>query len=309
MLQEYLQYWGLKSVPFALTPDPRLLYLSKIHRECLMRLKYAIHANKGGALIVSEHAGDGKTTLIRRLIADLEAEFRNAVSVALIDHPSLTPNQMVQEICRQLGVHNPSPNRSRNLQQLRERLEYFHNLGNKCVIIVDEGQMLKDRLDTLQELRILLNFCLSSEFLLTFILMGQKELESTIKGIPEFWQRLPVRYFLGNLDRSDTEEMIRFRLTQSGYEGPDIFTPDGYDAVYNYSKGIPRVICSVADTALLIGYSSRVRTVDMLIVHEACADLEGSQQGFHYYRFLREEQRRKQGLAQGGTPPAPRAQP
>jgi type II secretory pathway predicted ATPase ExeA len=303
MLQEYLQYWGLKSVPFALTPDPRLLYPSKQHRECLMRLKYAVHANKGGALVVSEHAGDGKTTMIRRLIADLEAEFRNAVSVALIDHPSLTPNQMVQEICRQLGVSNPSPNRNRNLAQLRERLEYFHTLGSKCVIIVDEGQMLKDRVDTLQELRILLNFCLSSEFLLTFILMGQKELEATIKSIPEFWQRLPVRYFLGNLDRADTEEMIRFRLKQSGYEGPDIFTEDGYDGIFHYSKGIPRVVCSVADMGLLIGYSSRVHTVDMVIVHEACTDMEGSQQGFHYYRFLREEKKRQQGADPGGAPP------
>ncbi len=304
MLQEYLQYWGLKSVPFALTPDPRMLYLSKQHRECLMRLKYAVHANKGGALVVSDQAGDGKTTLIRRLLADLEAEFQSNVSVALIDHPSLTPNQMVQEICRQLGVSNPSPSRHRNLQQLRDRLEYFHNLGVKCVIIVDEGQMLKDRVDTLQELRILLNFCLTSEFLLTFILMGQKALEHTIKDIPEFWQRLPVRYFLGNLDRSDTAEMIRHRLKQAGYDGPEVFTEDGYDGVYHYSKGVPRVICSVADTSLLIGYSSRVRTVDMLVVHEACGDLEGSQQGFHYYRFLREEKKRQQGAAPDAKPAA-----
>jgi type II secretory pathway predicted ATPase ExeA len=280
-----------------------MLYLSKQHRECLLRLKYAIHANKGGALVVSEHAGDGKTTIMRRLTADLEAELRNAVSMAIIDHPTLTPNQLMQEICRQLGVANPSPSRNRNLHQLRERLEYFHNLGQKCVIIVDEGQMLKDRIDTLQELRILLNFCLSTEFLLTFILMGQKELEGTIKGIPEFWQRLPVRYFLGNLDRPDTEEMIRHRLKQAGYEGPDIFTDDGYDAVFQYSKGIPRVVCSVADMGLLIGYSSRVRTVDMLIVHEACTDMEGSQQGFHYFRFLREEKKRQPETTTGTRPP------
>ncbi|NOZ22467.1 MAG: AAA family ATPase [Planctomycetes bacterium] len=292
MIQEYLQYWGLKSVPFSLTPDPRLLYPSKQHRECLMRLKYAVHSNKGGALVISDHAGDGKTTLIRRLIGDLEAELRHSVAVALIDHPTLTPNQMVQEIALQLGVQKPSRQRHQNLNQLRERLNYYRNLGTKTVIIVDEGQMLADRIDTLQELRILLNFSMTADFLLTFVLMGQKALEDTIRKIPEFWQRLPVRYFLGNLDRRETEEMVRFRLQQCGHAGGDIFTEDGYDAIFHYTKGIPRVICSVADLCLLIGYSSRVRVLDMLVVHEASQDMDGSEQGFHYYKFLREEERK-----------------
>ena len=292
MLQEYLQYWGLKSVPFSLTPDPRLLYPAKQHRECLMRLKYAVHSNKGGALVVSEHPGDGKTTLIRRLIGDLEAELRHSVAFALIDHPTLTPNQMVQEICTQLGVQKPSRQRHQNLNQLRERLHYYRNLGTKCVIIVDEGQMLRDRIETLQELRILLNFSMTADFLLTFVLMGQKELEDTIRKIPEFWQRLPVRYFLGNLDRRESEEMVRFRLQQCGHTGEDIFTEDGYDAIFHYSKGIPRVICSISDLCLLIGYSSRVRVLDMLVVHEASQDMDGSEQGFHYYKFIREEERR-----------------
>jgi len=302
MLQEYLKYWGLRSVPFSLSPDPRMLYPSKQHRECLMRLKYAVYSNKGGALVVSEHAGDGKTTLIHRLTGELEAELRHSVAVAVIDHPTLTPNQMVQEICLQLGVQNPSRVRNKCLNQLRERLLYHANIGTKCVIIVDEGQMLKDRMDTLQELRMLLNFSLSSEFLLTFILMGQKELEAIIRSIPEFWQRLPVRYFLGNLDRRETEEMVKFRLRQSGYTGDDIFTPDGYDGLYQYSKGIPRVICSLADLCLLIGYSSRVRNIDLLIVHEACRDMEGSEQGFHYFKFLRQAEQKQ---TQDGTPPAP----
>jgi len=301
MLEDYLQYWGLRSVPFSLTPDPRLMYMSKQHRECLMRLKYAVHSNKGGVLVVSEHAGNGKTTLIRRLTADLEAELRHSVAVALIDHPTLTPNQMVQEICLQLGTPNPSRTRNKNLNQLKERLQYYSNIGTKCVVIVDEGQMLKDRMDTLQELRILLNFSLSDQFLLTFVLMGQKELETTIRSIPEFWQRLPVRYFLGNLDRQETEEMVRFRLRECGHTGEDIFTEDGYDALFQYSKGIPRVICSLADLCLLIGYSSRVRTLDLLIVHEASQDMEGSEQGYHYFKFLREKGERT------GTPSTPAA--
>jgi len=287
MLTKCLAHWGLHSSPFAMSPDPDLLYPSKQHGECLLRLKYALHSNKGGALVVSNNAGDGKTTVLRRLIRDLNEELAGRIAIAVIDHPSLTPNQMVQEICSQLGVLNPSRERRRNLNQLKQRLQHFHAQGAKCVIAVDEGQMLKDRPDTLQELRILLNYSYDKEFLLTFILLGQKELEETIRAIPEFWQRLPVRYFLGSLDRSDTRGLICHRLACCGYQGEDCFTPEGYEAVYTHSKGIPRVICSIADLALLIGYSNRVHRVDEIIVEEACRDMEGEGQGFHYFRFDR----------------------
>ena len=95
-----------------------MLYLSRQHRECLIRLKFCIYSHKGGALLVSEHPGDGKTTVIYRLIEDLQKELDDKLAVALINHPTLTPNQMIQEICRQLGVYQPSRSRNRNLNQL-----------------------------------------------------------------------------------------------------------------------------------------------------------------------------------------------
>ena len=101
---DYVRYWGLTKPPFALAPCPQNLFLSKQHRECLLRLKFAIMASKGGALLISENAGDGKTTVLRRLCLDLTEEFDGRVRSAFIDHPTLTPLQMIQEISRQLGV-------------------------------------------------------------------------------------------------------------------------------------------------------------------------------------------------------------
>lgn len=286
----YLDYWGLRRPPFSLSPDPTMLYLSKQHRECLIRLKYAVCSGKGGALLVSENAGDGKTSVLYRLIEDLKEELKGRLEAAFIDHPSLTPNQMVQEICRQLGVQKPARNRYQNLNQLKDRFLKLDRDRIKCLIIVDEGQLLASRMDTLQELRTLLNFCLKDRFLLTFILSGQKPLEELIKDIPEFWQRLPVRFFLDSLDRPDTEALVKFRLKKTGLATENIFTPDSYQAIFRYSRGCPRVICSLSDLCLLIGYSMRRRQLDFTVVERAHSDMVSSEEGFHYFKFLRSEE-------------------
>lgn len=286
---DYVEYWGLKQPPFSLAPCPSNLFLSKQHRECLLRLKFAIMAGKGGALLISENAGDGKTTVLRRLCQDLDVELEGRVRAAFIDHPTLTPVQMIQEISRQIGVEKPSRSKMTALNQFRDHLTRLHEEGGKCVIIVDEGQMLAHRPDLLQELRILLNFCVSDAFLLSFILSGQRPLEGVIRAMPEFWQRLPVRFFLGNLDYRDTRELLRHRLRMAGLDANrEIFTRAAYDQIYKMSEGCPRVVCSIADLALVVGRSLRVREIDATEVLQAAADMEKkSSDSFHYYHFLR----------------------
>jgi len=288
MIRECFAYWGLESVPFSLSPEPDMLFLSKQHHECLLRLKYAFYSDKGGSLLVSEDAGAGKTSIIYRLIKDLHKELRAKMKVALLSHPNLTPNQLIQEICRQLGVGKPSRSRYENLNQLREKLISLRQEETRCLIIVDEGQLLSRHPDTIQELRILLNFCLEGKFLLTFILAGQKKLEDTIRSVPEFWQRLPVRFFLGNLDRHDTNGLILHRLQQAGYKGEEkIFEDEAVDFIYRYTEGCPRLICSLCDLSLLIGYTMRRKSLDATIVQQAENDMVRSERGIHYYKFLK----------------------
>lgn len=289
MIKEYLAYWGLESIPFSLSPEPDMLFLSKQHHECLLRLKYAVYSDKGGALLISESAGDGKTSVLYRLIKDLHQELNQKLKVALLSHPNLTPNQLIQELCRQLGVARPSRSRYENLNQFKERLISFRQEETRCLVIVDEGQLLCRYPETLQELRILLNFCLEGKFLLTFILAGQKRLEETIRSIEEFWQRLPVRFFLDNLDRQDTQGLIRYRLQQAGYKGgADIFSQEAIDQLFRHTGGCPRLICSLCDLSLLIGYSMRLKTLDAAIIQQAQNDMQRSERGIHYYKFLKD---------------------
>jgi type II secretory pathway predicted ATPase ExeA len=288
MLPEYLKYWGLERPPFSLTPDPEMLYMSKQHLEGLLRLKYAVVSNKGGALLVSENAGDGKTSLLAKLRQELGRYYQGRCRVVFIDHPTLTANQMVGEIARQLGIRSNTTDKLTLLNELRQFLLDSHNQNVKCVVILDEGQMLCHRPDLLQELRILLNFCISDAFLLTFILSGQKPLEEAIRAMPEFYQRLPVRFFLKNLTREDTRELIRHRLHVAGNSAErEIFSEDGYTGIFNYSKGCPRVICSVADLSLVIAHSRDSRQVDFVSVSQACSDMSRTDGGYHYYYFLK----------------------
>ncbi len=285
---DYLEYWGLERTPFSLAPDPQRLFLSRQHGECLLRLKYAVMAGKGGALLVSQNAGDGKTTVLRRLCNDLRSDLKGRIRIAFIDHPTLSPVEMLQEISRQLGIKKPYRSKVRALQGLRERLMELRDEGNKCVVIVDEGQMLEHQIGLLQELRILLNLYQRDSFLLSFILSGQLALEGVIRSMPEFWQRLPVRFFLGNLDLTDTRRLIQHRLHCAGLEAEhEIFTAAAYERIYAASEGCPRVVCSIADLALVVGRSAGVRLVDAAQVVQAHADMEkGSSDSYHYYHFV-----------------------
>lgn len=286
MLPEYLRYWGFTRSPFSLAPDPAMLFLgTQQHQEALLRLKYAVRSKKGGALLVSDDAGNGKTSILRRVVADLEAEHEGQVRVAFIDHPTLTVNQIVAEIARQLGVARVRKEKVDNLNALRRTLLGLHEQGITSVVIVDEGQMLAHRPDILQELRILLNFCVSESFLLSFILSGQKPLEGAVRRMPEFWQRLPVRVFLRNVGPSEVGELLRFRVRAAGQTSREIFTPTAVEGIYRHSNGCPRVICSVADLALLIGHSRRSRAVDFIEVSEAAGDMNRGGDPYHYLSF------------------------
>lgn len=287
--EDYLSYWGMTKPPFSLTPDPEMLYLSSQHSECLMRLKYAIFSHKGGALLVSDNAGNGKTSIIAKLKKDLDDYYGGRVKVVVIDHPTLTPIEMISEIGHQLGTELHTNEKIKALNSLRDQLFNYYNQNIKVIVIVDEGQMLKERPDILGELRILLNFCVSDAFLLTFIFSGQKPLDSILREMPEFWQRLPVRYFLKNLNFNDTKALVKYRLGKVG-ASEDIFKDDAFDGIYNYSDGCPRVICSVADLCLIIGFAKGIKRIGFVEVSTACRDMESSGDGFHYYAYLQSQQ-------------------
>lgn len=264
----YEKYWELKEKPFENTPDPRFIYHSKKHEEALIRMLYAIKEEKGAAMLTGGY-GSGKTLLSRIIIDEL---IQNKIyEVSLITYPKLNPIQFIQEIIYQLENSEIRSDEPALLHHLQERMYLNFKEGKRTVIIIDEAQIIKDQ-ETFEELRLLLNFQLNNKFLLTLILIGQPELIKKINLIPQFEQRIGIKFHLDALDKNETIGYIHHRLSIAGRQEP-IFTKEALDLIYNYSTGIPRKINNVCDIALLIGLGQEAKKIDETIVKYVIGDL------------------------------------
>jgi type II secretory pathway predicted ATPase ExeA len=291
MSEEYIKYWGLAQHPFLLAPDGNMMCVTGQYFECFERLKYAINTNKGGALIVSEDAGLGKTTILLKLIDELKEEYGKNFKYAYIDHPTLTASQMIEQITGSVTGQMPSDDKLKNLTRLRESLIETKQEGGKSIIVIDEGQMLCDAQDVLQELRVLINLTHNHEHLHTFILSGQKALWETLQGIPEFWQRLPVRYYFTPLRFEETRELVRYRLNKAGLDvAREIFTEEALEIIHKHSKGLPRTIITLADLALLNGFTDRTRKIGFKEVSKAINAMGGKGESLSYVMQEKDEE-------------------
>jgi general secretion pathway protein A len=276
MNEEYLRYWGLEHHPFLLAPDGRMMCVTGQYFECYERLKYAIMTNKGGVLIASEDAGLGKTTMLLKLIEDMTDEHGSAFRYAYIDHPTITADEMIAQITEMISGLAPSKNKLENLSTLKSALIAGKLEGGRNIIVVDEGQMLCEARPVLQELRALINFTHNGQYLHTFILSGQKALWDTLQEMPEFWQRLPVRYYFTPLRFEETRELVRYRLNKAGLDvAREIFSDEAIEIIHKYAQGLPRTIIAASDLALLNGYNDKVRKVGFKEVTKAINSMSG----------------------------------
>ena len=283
MIEEYVIHWGLEQHPFLLAPDTRMMYVTGQYYECLERLKYAINTNKGGVLIISEDAGLGKTTTLLKLIEEMTEKYHENFRYAFVDHPTLTASQIIAQITESISGERVDDDKLNNLGRLKKALIRVRESGGRSIIIVDEGQMLCGARDVLQELRALINLTHESEYLHTFILSGQKALSDTIKDMPEFWQRLPVRFYFMPLKLNETKEMLKFRLQNAGLdERRRIFTEDALSMIHTFAGGSPRTIIALADLCLLVGYTSHVERIGFKEVTKAIHAMLGRGDSLHY---------------------------
>lgn len=265
----YERYWKLKEKPFENTPDPRFIYSSYGHLEAATRLTYAVEERKGAAILTGEY-GCGKTVISRLLFQLLPPE---KYEIGLVTNPLLNPIDLLREICYQLGMNNtadaPKPQLLMNLNG-----RFFENMNkNKdTVIIIDEAQSIRD-IETFEELRLLLNFQLNNRFLMTLILIGQPELREKIDQLRQFRQRIAIWYHLNPLSREDTRNYIAYRLRVAGTE-KKIFTDLAHDSVWAGSEGIPRLINTICDMCLLLGFTKGLEEVDEKVVKNSIHGIE-----------------------------------
>lgn len=259
----YEEYWGLTEPAFGLTPDPRFLYMSRGHEDALTMLQYAIHRNMGAA-ILSGDIGLGKTTVSRKLIELLDSK---TTKLVLIVNPVLSPVQMLAEIISQLGGE-PAKTRQKMIQQLHSMLLETYARGEKAVLLIDEAHLIKNAA-TLEELRMVLNCQLNDQFLITLLLLGQRELREKLDKVPALQQRLSVRCSLDPLDVVETGELILHRMRTAGFMGErNPFTPDAIYQIHKAAAGYPRMISTLADHCLLMGMGQKLKVIDAYLTHD-----------------------------------------
>ncbi len=260
-----LAFFGLQQKPFNPTPDPRFLYLSPGHREALAQLLYGVQEHKGFMLLTGE-VGTGKTTLLRSPASRgwMPTPPRPSSSTRL------SPSKGCWSTCSRTSA-SPSPGSpdAQRLIALHNFLIERQRAGQNTVLILDEAQNLD--LHTLEQIRLLSNFETHTEKLLQILLVGQPELLDTLDrpDLRQLKQRIGLRCRILPLTPAQTRDYIRTRLRIAGATDPGLFSDAAITRVAEYSGGIPRLINTLCDHCLIIGYADQVRRIDHKIVEEA----------------------------------------
>ncbi len=261
----YSEFYGLKEMPFSMTPNPLFFFESAKHIEALNSLRYVIEQRKGFVVITGD-IGAGKTTICRTLLSQLEAE----VITALITHTHIISGKdLLYTVLEDLEIDFTPGSKARLLSQLNLFLiEQMRNNRN-VVLLIDEAQNLST--SVLEEIRMLSNLETESEKLIQIIFMGQPELRKKLaqSNLEQLRQRVALFYQLTPLDQDDTTRYIRHRLKVAGaQEEQQIFTSEALELIYQFSKGVPRLINQICDSALLSGYVYGTKNVDKGLMEE-----------------------------------------
>ena len=245
----YEKFYGLKERPFALLPDPSFLYMSKRHSTALTLLQYSIQ-NRQGFTVITGEVGCGKTTLINRLLDEVDANLR----VGLINFTHNSFGEMAEWISMSFGLEYKGKSKVELYDEFVQFLIREYAAGHPVVLIVDEAQNMGVK--GLEEVRMLSNVNAQKDYLLHLILVGQPELQDLLKKpeLRQLTQRVSVAYNLTPFSPRDVAAYIAHRLTVAGGD-PRIFTPEAIRLIAEASDGIPRLVNTLCDLALVYGFS------------------------------------------------------
>jgi type II secretory pathway predicted ATPase ExeA len=246
----YLEHFQLTELPFRLSPDPAFLYLSKHHARAKAYMESTIWFTDGFVVITGE-IGSGKTTLIETFLRELEKD----VVVAQVAQTQVSPIEFLQAVLVQFGFQPFKMRKAELLATLNQFLVEQYAAGRKVLLIVDEAQNLSNRV--LEEIRLLSGVETTKEKVLRIILCGQPELNEKLDSaeMVQLVQRVRLRFHLTALSPEDTQAYVLHRLEVAGSHGRQIFTEDTYPVIYRYTGGVPRLINTICDTALMGAYA------------------------------------------------------
>ena len=245
----YERFFGLRELPFELTPNPKFLFLTPQHREALSNLLYGLSTAKGITVLVGE-AGTGKTTLIR---AALQSEECRTVRCVYLNNPALSLNDFVRLLAMRFQLSERAAESKAVLLDELERVlgDRRKQTGEITALVVDEAQCLSPEL--LEELRLLANVETATAKLLPLVLAGQPELKGRLddSSLRQLKQRVALRCEITPFDLAETAAYIASRVATAGGSADGLFTREAVRMIHEYSRGIARTISVLCDNALL----------------------------------------------------------
>src|SRR6187401_731752 len=266
----YESFYGFRERPFDLTPNPRFLVMTDVHREALSNLEYGIASRTGITLLVGD-AGTGKTTLIRTALERQPSR----VHCVHLQNPALTRAEFVEMLAWRFELSDRArESKTALLLELEEVLRKRAEAGESTVLLIDEAQSLPR--DILEEIRLLANIETSERKLLSVIMAGQPEVTSLLNddSLRQLKQRVALRCELRPLTLQETAGYIAGRIRSAGGLGAQVFTREAVTLIHERSRGIPRTISVICDHALLTGFAIGQRPINSATVREVCRDFE-----------------------------------
>jgi MSHA biogenesis protein MshM len=278
----YLSHFGLKELPFTITPDTGFFMNRAGYQDALNVLLVAVRSGEGFIKVTGE-VGVGKTILCRKLLKTLSGEF----VTAYIHNPYLKPESLLFAIADELGVkYEPATPQHQLLKLITRALLHYHAAGRNVVLCLDEVQAMP--IETLETLRLLTNIETEKRKLLQVVLFGQPELDALLEkpSVRQLKQRITFSYRLLPLNRVALVAYIRHRLAVAGYKGRDLLTRQAYDYLYHATGGIPRLINIICHKAMLVAYGRGDQRITLRHVRAAVKDTQEAQRFRHSYAWF-----------------------
>ncbi|HNC51657.1 MAG TPA: XrtA-associated ATPase [Accumulibacter sp.] len=270
----YESFYGLTSKPFQLNPDPSFYFASKQHRRAMAYLEYGLNQNEG-FIVVTGEVGAGKTTIVRGLLNELDAD---KVVAAQLVTTQLDAEDILRMVAAAFGVGIRNVSKSELLLALEAFLVDVTRQGKRCLLIVDEAQNLTPR--AVEELRMLSNFQFGTQALLQSFLIGQPEFRKIMQSpqMQQLRQRVIAACHIGPMDQEETQAYIEHRLKCAGSKGSPCFAAGAFEAIFEASGGVPRRINAHCDRLLLSGFLSNRSEFTRADVEEVAREIRAETQ-------------------------------
>lgn len=263
------KFFNLAENPFSMSPDPRFLMATNLHREAMAGLIYGVTERKGFMILTGE-AGTGKTTVLRA-VADALPE---TVQFSYVLNPALTPSELLEHTLIDLNVKNVPKSKAKRMFLLGDLLSERHQKGQVSALIVDEAHKLTP--DVLEEIRLLTNFETNTEKMLQIVLVGQPELGEVLQlpDLRQLKQRIALRFKVTPLDSDEVPLYIEHRWTKAGGAGQTPFPPDALEMIKHHSQGIPRLINAICENALVAAFATGSHIVEPSQIEAVAENLD-----------------------------------